>query len=296
MPRSSAQGRGLVLVASARQVLVSSLRVVLEPHGYECRHVGDLESARSAVDQRRPDVVIVDEDLTDPAFFETAGLGAPDIPVILYSSASWRPRTDRTPGSTDDSIWEVVEEPIRSADLLAKLDRLVELGSLWRTNEGNAGEAEAEGLWKALDELTILDSIAARSDAEIGCVVLGATRTGGPGDRRRGSPLASVPERIRASDLHAWVGPAELVVFLYGAGLEGIGQFVARVSCADEATDDRPLSAGIVTLRPQARARGDRRSRGPAARIRVLSHVVAARRALDEARAAGGGVRVAASQ
>ena len=116
----------------------------------------------------------------------------------------------------------------------------------------------------------------------------------GSGDRDRGSPLASVPRRIRASDLHAWVGPSEMVLFLYGTGLEDLGQFVARMS-DDGTADDRPLSAGIVTLRPQARARGESRPTGRAAQLQVLTRVVAARRALDQARAAGGGVRVAAS-
>lgn len=291
------RGSCLVLVASPREVLASSLQAVLEPHGYRCRHVPDAYAARQVLKTEAPDIVILDEDLAGPSLVTgSSGVhGAGDIPVLLYSFGSWYARGTPDPDDDGDAIWDVIEEPIRTKDILVKLDRLIQLRSMWEAGAEDELEAGETGLQQVLRGLPILDSIASRSETEIGCVVLGPTLPRGACASEGGPTLRSITRQIRGSDLCARVGPSELVVFLYGAGIDALGQFVARVARGNEPDADRGLSAGIVALRPGAHARGEGGEPGPA-RVRVLERVAAARRALDRAREAGGGVRVAASR
>jgi hypothetical protein len=109
----------------------------------------------------------------------------------------------------------------------------------------------------------------------------------------RDQTLHHVSGQIRGSDLCAWVGPTELAVILYGAGIDGLGHFVGRIAEERDAPGTTPkISAGLVLLEPGDGRRSGRAS-GPGPDLKVLGQVEAARSALDRARQAGGGVRVA---
>jgi CheY-like chemotaxis protein len=292
--------RRAVLLVSPRKVLGSSLRAVLEPHGYRLRQVSDPGALAASVLADPPDVVILDEEFAERAL-ESIGsdskFGVPTLPVLLYSASSWKRLDQPRRLGLDDAtnpVWDVVEEPIRSHDLLTRLDRLLQLQAIWESSS-QPESGGASGFAAVIEKLPILDSIASRSDADVGCVVLGPTR---PGLRDAGSTrddtLSGVEDEIRGSDLYAWMGPSELVVILYGADIDGAGRFVSRIARrGDPDGDERRLSAGIVSLAAHRHSRGGgRRQPGARARLRVLERVAAARGALERAREAGGGVRV----
>ncbi|MFV1988053.1 MAG: hypothetical protein ACC682_12290, partial [Gemmatimonadota bacterium] len=295
--------RRAVLLVSPRKVLGSSLRAVLEPYGYRLRRVSDPGELAAAVLADSPDVLILDEELAERSLDVIGSvprLDGPGVPVLLYSASSWKP-LDRSIRlgleGAPNPVWDVVEEPIRSHDLLAKLDRLFQLQRLWEASSGSEADGPS-GFEAIIKGLPILDSIGSRSDSELGCVVLGPTRPGPPEvDSPHDDTLAGVADQIRGSDLHAWMGPSELVVILYGADVEGVGRFVSRIAGrAGPEGDERRLSAGIVSFVPRRRSRGSGRGQpDPRARLRVLEQVAAARGALERARAAGGGIRVAAT-
>lgn len=294
MNQPEVEGRSrVVLLVSGRSVLASSLRAVLEPHGYRLRHASDAPSVPALIATDRPDVVILDEDLADRSLDliePEQGIGSADLPVLLYSAGSWssldRPAAARL-RDVDDAAWDVVVEPIRSQDLLAKLERLHQLQSLWKASFSRGGSSGFDTL---VHGLPILDSIASRSDSTVGCVIFGPTRpeTDARDHDAHDHRLARVTDHIRGSDLHAWIGSSELVVILYGADIEGMGSFASRIA----QSEDRELSAGIASLEPPAYSRGAGST--PRTRLRALERVAAARRALERARDAGGGVRVAA--
>jgi len=281
-----------VAVATRREVLASSFRAVLEPRGYLCGHAHDLDSLERTLREGTPDVLILDEELGLADRLEGLARDSAirDVPVLLYSSGPWRP-LDLQGAPERGAAWDVIEEPIRSNVLLEKLDRLFELRELWDPAQDSDREEDGGGLEDILSGLPILDSIASRNHAEIGCVVLGPTRPVVARRAERDITLSSIPDQIRGSDLCAWMGPAELVVFLYDAGIDGVGQFVTRVARSADPRAPTDLSAGIVTLSPRG-PKPEERTRGRHATVRVLEHVAAARRALDRAREAGGGVRV----
>jgi CheY-like chemotaxis protein len=289
----------VVLLISPKKMLASCLRAVLEPHGYQLRHASDPIGVPHLIESERPDVVILDEELADQflgLIGRQPGLGGPDLPVLLYSAGSWnthdRPAASRL-DDVVDSVWDVVVEPVRPQDLLTRLERLHELRAIWRATSSSAGH-RGPNFEAIVHGLPILDSIASRSDAKLGCVIFGPTRpSGAPAEEAvRDDRLARVPGQIRGSDLHAWIGPSELVVILYGADMDGVGSFVSRIASGE----GRELSAGISELEPPVRLRGAGPGEStPRERLRVLEPVASARRALDRAREAGGGVRVGAT-
>ena len=285
-----------VVLLSPKRVLASSLRTVLEPAGFRLHHASDMAGLTPDVLARLADVVILDEEVAELGLDLLAGdpgTGGPELPVLLYATGSWSP-IDRTAASRLDAVknavWDVIVEPIRSQELIRKLNRLAELQSLWRVaaDEEIAG---SEGFESIVRDLAILDSIASRSATRLGCVMLGPTRRPASGVRSPG--LVDVETQIRGSDLIAWVGRSELVVILYGADVAGAGSFVSRVARSEA----RELSAGIAPLEPRSRARGTGAARpGAKSRLQLLDRLFAAQKALEEARRAGGGVRVAPAE
>ena len=293
--RPGIRSRDVVLL-SPKRVLASSLRAVLEPHGFRLHHVPEITGLDPDALVRLADIVILDEAVADAGLALVAGdprPGGPELPVLLYTTGSWDSLDRRSSARLDavrNAVWDVVVEPIRSQDLVRKLNRLSDLQALWHT-AAETGMAGSEGFDSIVEGLPILDSIASRSGTRLGCVMLGPTRQA-PAETRD-PRLTEVKARIRGSDLHAWVGPSELVVILYGADVSGAGSFVSRV-VGGEGGD---LSAGIAPIDPRPRARGSGTvGTGARHRLQVLDRLFAARRALDEARQAGGGVRVAQAE
>jgi len=300
--RSGAEG-GVILLASPRDWLASSLRAVLEPQGWGFSHVPSATALRTAVEETPPDVVILDEGLPDGSVRELcAELGRAaqnGIPVLVYSSGDWE-SSDRE-GALGAGAWDFIVEPVRSQELLDKLSRLGQLKSMMDASSvatGSRGPGAPYHLGGLLRTLPLLRSIAERSGADVGCAVVGPTRPEADEpslEAQRADTLSLVTRQIRESDLCAWVGPADLAVLLYGAGIDGLGAFVGRIarSGMSRGGGSRSLSAGIVALPRESRTGGRDADSPDRSTVGVLGQVDAARAALRRAREAGGGVRVA---
>lgn len=297
--RASADPR-TVLLASPRDLLASSLRAVLEPQGFRFTHVRTSSSLLRAIEMSVPDVIILDEEVADASLASLGGgvgRGAGrGIPLLLYSAGHWSAASREQ--TVDVGAWDVIEEPVRSQDLLACLDRLLQLKGMWTASSEIRPDTDEHHLNWLLRVAPVLDSIASRSEVQLGCAVLGPTRPApGPDDleTEREETIARVSRQIRGSDVCVWVGPAELAVILYGAGIDGLGQFVSRIAGGRRADRDaRALSAGLVTIETPAGERGVVGSGVRRDNLWMLEQVDAARLALDRAREAGGGIRVAA--
>lgn len=299
----SGTGRGRILLASPREWLASSLRAVLEPKGWGFDQVATAEALLEALADTPPDVVILDEGLIDGS---VSGLlarlgraGENGIPVLLYSSGDWESSDPES--ALGAGAWDIIVEPVRTGELLEKLARLEQLKAMMDASSAATGEAGPDGpyhLTRLLRSLPIVRSIAGRSGADVGCAVVGPTH---PGDdpesleTQRDETLSLVAGQIRESDLCAWVGPADLAILLYGAGIDGLGAFVGRVarSGATRGGGSRSMSAGIVALSREPESRSGEAPRANRSTVTVLGQVDAARSALRRAREAGGGVRVA---
>lgn len=295
---------GRILLASPREWLASSLRTVLEPRGWGFERVGTAEGLLAAIAETPPDIVILDEGLSDGSvrtlLARLASAGDDGIPVLLYSAGDWGSSDRET--ALGAGAWDVIVEPVRTGELLEKLARLEQLKTMMDASSaatGGAGPDAPYHLSRLLRSLPLVRSIAERSGAEMGCAVLGPTHPGADADAlgaQRDETLSLVAGQIRDSDLCAWVGPADLAIVLYGAGIDGLGAFVGRVarSGATRAAGSRSLSAGIVTLAREPHVRGEEGMPPDRSTVTVLGQVDAARSALRRAREAGGGVRVAA--
>ncbi len=306
-------GRGGVdlVLASAREWLASSLRTVLEPEGYRIRRSSTLPEASAACREAGSDILILDRDLVEPGipdrFLDVASrealseLEALGTPTLLYCPEA-SPLGRAAPSSagrlepTRGLVWDTIEEPVRSRVLVEKLSRLTRLRDLIGASSAAAGEGGA-GLDRLLDIYPLIASIGAREGSEIGCAVLGPTwPPSTPVHERRREMAALLDGQTRATDLRIWLGGSDVAVVLYGADLEGVGAFVARVARTAEASGgSRALSAGLTALRPVDEGDGGTGAvRADASeRVAVLARVESAREALERARRAGGGLRVA---
>jgi len=298
----SGSGGGRILLASPREWLASSLRAVLEPQGWRFDRVATREALLAAA-RTPPDVVILDEELSEGSvrelLAELGRAGQNGIPVLLYSPGGWESSDRET--ALGAGAWDVIVEPVRTQELLEKLARLGQLKSMMDASSSATGGTGSESpyhLARLLRSLPLVRSIADRSGSDIGCAVVGPTRPGTHDDAletQRDETLSLVAVQIRDSDLCAWVGPADLAVLLYGAGIDGLGAFVGRVarSGVTRGGASRSMSAGIVTLSREPHARGRDGTAPGRSAVTVLGQVDAARAALRRAREAGGGVRVA---
>lgn len=299
----SGAGGGRILLASPREWLVSSLRAVLEPKGWELDQAATADALLAALAETPPDVVILDEGLCDGSprdlLSRLGRTGENGIPVLLYSSGDWESSDPES--ALGAGAWDVIAEPVRTGELLEKLARLGQLKAMMDASSAATGEAGSEAryhLARLLRSLPLVRSIAGRSGADVGCAVLGPTHPDTDPESleaQRDETLSLVTGQIRESDLCAWVGPADLAVLLYGAGIDGLGAFVGRVarSGATRGGGSRSMSAGIVTLSREPEGRGGDGARAYRSTVTVLGQVDAARSALRRARDAGGGVRVA---
>lgn len=296
-------GSGRVLLASPREWLASSLRAVLEPQGWRFDHVATTDALLAETTGTPPDVVILDEGLSRESvrdlLSELGRAGDDGIPVLLYSAGDWESSDRET--ALGAGAWDVIVEPVRTHELLEKLARLGQLKTMLDASSSATGGAGAEApyhLSRMLRSLPLVRSIAERSGAEVGCAVVGPTHPEadeGSLEAQRDETLSLVAGQIRNSDLCAWVGPADLAVLLYGAGIDGLGAFVGRVarSGITRGGPSRSMSAGIVTLAGEPHGRGGEGAGPDRSTVTVLGQVDAARSALGRAREAGGGVRVA---
>ena len=297
-----------VMLVSAHDWFASALQAVLEPEGFVFARMRSARIALRDASQVHPDMVIIDEGLPDmdaPALASSLGNGIlkTSIPILVYSPNFWH--ENEQAAAMRAGAWDIIKEPVRSGLVVAKLRRLLEIKQLIEATEEGSLSDMATGLFNLsgmLRMLRVMGSAARRHGAPLTCVVLG------PMQSPEVDSLDEAKERaarlwgqgIRESDVCGWVDGAELGIIAFGTDAAGVTTLVRRLTerTAEDPTGGQltPVSAGIVELtdRFTEGLDGDEARVAPmATRIASLSGIAAARAALREARAAGGGIRIA---
>jgi len=297
-----ARSRPLTLVvASDREWFVMALEAVLQPHGFRLGHVRSAEELLDAVGERRPDAVLIDDSLPGMPLPELCGkLGrrglAPSVPVLLYT-ASMLSNEGTLAAALEAGAWAILPEPMRAARMLAVLRRLLSIGRRMRGLTEASAEAGRTVLSREELErfLPFLEALAERERAELSLVMLGPTRTPGGevGPEAAVDTVSLVLRHTRRADLCAELEEDQVAVLAYNTPASGTSALVRRLNllaleAGPEDAGPNRLSAGIVQLF----AEGDR-SEAEVGAARRRARLSAAELALQEARADGGGVRMA---
>lgn len=286
----------------------SALGGILESESFAVRRAESIEELIGALrGEGEAAGVILDADLEGDetaAAIRTLRSGPlrPDVPLIVYTSGH----------SSDDlyaellaaGAWDVVGGPVRSARLLALVHRFLEIARPTRRGTEKGDREVASGLptlQGLLERLPVVEALARREEASIAIMAVGPTGAGpgdagpeGVEDRRRRMADACV-ESTRGSDLCGWLdADGDLALVAYSTSREGarvlaerLAEKVAESLEMEEAGE--ALSAGIVELGPEDLPRIRAGDRGDE-QVELLSR---ARKALEEARKEGGGVRFA---
>lgn len=301
-----------VLLVSTHDWFTSALQAVLEPEGFVFVRVRSARHALRHVEQSEPDIVILSEKLPD---LDAAGLvrtlragGLPgSVPLLVYSPNFWN--EDEQAKAVAAGAWDVIREPLRPAIIVARLRRLVAIGRLIRTTDGDAGIGDEAGLPDLVglaSSMQRIEATAHRNAVPLSCVVIGPSRpaAGAELERQRAAAAALCSDNLRVSDLYGWIGDVDVGVVAYNTTAAGVISLVRRLNEQLVPEDDypmlNPLSAGVVEFHagPEAHGAGghDRRARSTQGmqppKIASLSKLAAAQAALREARAGGGGIRI----
>lgn len=299
-----------VLLVSTHDWFSSALQAVLEPEGFVFARVRSARHALRHVEQSQPDLVILSEKLPD---LDAAGLVRmlrdgglrSGVPLLVYSPNFWD--EEEQAKAVAAGAWDIIREPLRPTIIVPKLHRLLAIGRLVQDAEGTAGATGAEEGLPNLAGLTRsirrIEATAHRNAVPLSCVVIGPSRPGSGVelDRQRAAAAALCTENLRLSDLFGWVTDADFGVVAYNTTAAGIIAMVRRlnerlVETAGPEAALRPLSAGVIELPTDEsgdRRDGERPESSHAPRIASLSRLAAAQAALREARAGGGGIRIA---
>ncbi len=300
-PLAGRRRPGRILLASSRGWLATSLSTVLEPEGFDLRHLDTGAQAIREALADPPDVVLLDAGVSDGPVSDLCRAFAarlPGVPILVYSPSLWA--EEERMEAMRAGTWEVIAEPVRPAILVAKLRRLIHVRRLAELTDGmdRPGDgSRALRLSELLRFLRVLGSLAAREGRPLGCAVLGPTSPAGEPREVRSQRHATtrlIDRNTRGSDISAWIGESELALVAYGADLERLRRIMARLGdLAGSGPEPLSVSAGLTTLEPDRLAAGRPATETPAERFASLSRLAAARGALHEARSRGGGVRSA---
>lgn len=293
---------GRILLASSRGWLATSLRAVLEPEGFDLRHLltGALAIREAVADP--PDVVLLDAGLSDGSVSELCRAFAGrlgDVPILVYSPSLWA--EDERTEAMRAGAWEVIVEPVRPGLLITKLRRLIHLKRLVALSDALDGPGDGSRALRPgelLRFLRVLGSLASREGRPLGCAVLGPTSPAEESREAGSQRLLTarlIDRNTRGSDISAWVGESELALVAYGADLQRLRRIMARLGdLAESGPEPLSVSAGLATLEFDLLAAGRPAvAEVPAQRVASLSRLAAARGALHEARSRGGGIRSA---
>lgn len=304
-PGRGGAGRDVkLLLVTNRDWFASALEGVLEAESYTVHRKETVEGLLEAIRRGGAGAVIVDAHLEDVGSPEAIRrlrgdfLGR-DVPILVY--ASGLQSDDLYAEYLDAGAWNVIEGPVRSRRLLAVMRRFLAISgrhsreSEEATREEETGLPNLEGL---LERLPVVEALARREKASIAVMAVGPTgsgdRSGEPSRRQRVADVCL--EGLRKSDLCGWLDAGEEVaVVAYSASREGARVLVERLArmAAEQLELERPqqaLSAGIVELSPDDLSDEVRAEDRADAQVELLSR---ARKALEEARREGGGVRFA---
>ena len=261
-----------------------------------------------------PNLVIVDQRLA-PA----EGVGAlcrqlvdrvlgRRAPLLVYTSGGPEPELEAE--ALAGGAWGLLHEPLRSEVLTAKVARFLEVEASIAGRHAGACIDPETGLFTLpcmLDTIPVLASLARRRRAAVSCAVVGPTTPllGASADEERKRTARLCAENVRASDLSGRVDGGDVAIVTFDAAAPEAETLVRRLNALirqkRQKEEGYALSAGIVEIASggEAEDAGDQAGRdreGPrsAADLEPGDAVATARSALEEAREAGGGIRVAA--
>lgn len=294
-----------VLLVSTHDWFASALQAVLEPEGFVFARARSARHALRHVEQSVPDIVILSEKLPD---LDAAGLVrslraeslGEHVPLLVYSPNFWH--EDEEAKAVAAGAWDIIREPLRPATIVAQLRRLLAVGRLIRSaDEGSSLDEPTDlpalvGLTRSIRRI---EATAHRNAVPLSCVVIGPSNpaAGRELERQRSVAANLCTEHLRLSDLYGWVRDADFGVVAYNTTAAGIISMVRRLNEHLEGSADpalRPLSAGVIELTMDEDAgRSGREEIAQTPRIASLSRIAAAQSALGEARAGGGGIRIA---
>lgn len=305
--------RKSLLIVSQRMWLVSAFEEILDQSILQVKSLDTGREAIQHVASHHPDIVMLDQAVGDEddvgglcRELLEHGLG-PEIPILVYSSGSLA-RAELRAKALDAGAWTVLHDPLEAASLNSLIRRFLSVSELIRTSREESDIVDPEtgfltvsGLRRVLP---VLGALAVRNTVPMSFVVIGPTTSGNGEDRQHTAEACT--QHVRSADLCAWLDDVELAIVAYDTPTAGARRMVDRLNDAlrelGDAGDDGPLSGGIVELGPRNELKETtswpaRREPGNVAldetEFRDLVSLCAAREAMEEARQAGGGVRVA---
>ncbi len=125
-----------ILIVEDDKLIGSSLCRALGASDYVARHVTTLEGAREAIANCLPDLVLLDVTLPDGDGIDFCGELAstfPDLPIVMLTA---RTGEADVVGALRRGAVDYVAKPFRLAELLARVDRQVQLAA--RSSAGDA--------------------------------------------------------------------------------------------------------------------------------------------------------------
>lgn len=166
---------------------------VLSDEGYECRTAGDSQSALSAIDERRPSLVLLDvwlhgSPMDGLEVLDAIKLREPELPVIIFSGHG---NIDTAVSAISRGAMDFIEKPFEAERLLLLVARATETEQLRRQN---AQLKEETPRW---DEFT-------GSSTAINQVRATLKRIANTGSRLLISGPAGAGKEVAARLLHQW--------------------------------------------------------------------------------------------
>ncbi len=140
-----------ILVVDDERDIRELVAGVLSDEGFECRTAGDSTSALSAIDERRPSLVLLDvwlhgSPMDGLEVLDAIKLREPDLPVIIFSGHG---NIDTAVSAVSRGAMDFIEKPFEAERLLHLVNRATETERLRRENarlrEGSLNNDEFTG-------------------------------------------------------------------------------------------------------------------------------------------------------
>jgi PleD family two-component response regulator len=221
----------VILVAVGRE---RSLARTLDPAGYQVIEVATAARALERARDTRPDIIILDTDLTDLTGLEACRLfrGEPhigrNVPILLLTAGP--PTPEQRVTALRAGVWDFLRHPGEPDELTLRLETYVQA-------KRNIDATLAEGLFDPATGLHSrpglarrareLGALMARHHGALACVVFAVDAT--PADPRAGHVVA---QTARVCDVVGSLGPGAFAVLAPGTSDAGALRFAQRVASA----------------------------------------------------------------
>src|SRR5256884_9868876 len=225
-----------LLIASHNHGAGSELLQLAERRGYAVRRAHSGAQALEQAHAGPPDLVVLDESLTDmDAFAATRALRddadvGPGTPLLLISAQ--RPSSPQHHAALRAGVWEFLRHPFNAEEIAAKLDTyvLLKLDSDRARRETSIADAAGfytvRGLALRAQELTLQ---AFHHAQPLACVALAAGTPHGPPAVALDPPRARLSRPGPRPAAIGRVGPAEFAVIAPGTDRVGAVLFAERL-------------------------------------------------------------------